>query len=180
MARYDQLNSLLMLAPEEEVGELVRAGGIGEGYRHNRTSASRLFGVDLRRYDLAAEMPAETLAAVSEEGRRRLAEITRLTRRTANGPNRITYGDLVHATPTQLAHTVIGNPYEVADVIQVAPVTVVTARNALGERSGSPPAPWPRCPSNRRSCSSAPIAGLTGAQKSWCARSTIMSMRQLR
>lgn len=118
VARYDQLNSLLMLAPEEEVGELVRAGGIGEGYRHNRTSASRLFGVDLRRYDLAAEVPAETLAAVSEEGRRRLAEITRLTRRTANGPNRITYGDLVHATPTQLAHTVVGNPYEVADVIQ--------------------------------------------------------------
>lgn len=118
VARYDELNSLLVLAPEEEVGELVRAGGIGEGYRHNRTSASRLFGVDLRGCDLAAEVPAETLAAVSEEGRRRLAEITRLTRRTATGPHRITYGDLVHATPTQLAHTVVGNPYEVADMIQ--------------------------------------------------------------
>lgn len=118
VALHDQLNSLLVLDPEEEVGELVRAGGIGEGHRRNLTSASQVFGVDLRGNSLTAEVPAETLAAVSEEGARRLAEITRLTRRTVDGPNRITYGDLVHATPAELSHVVVGNPEEVADMIQ--------------------------------------------------------------
>lgn len=115
---YDLLNSLLVPDPEEEPGEVVRKGGIGEGHRRNLTSASRVFGVDLLGNDLAEEVPAETLAAVSEEGALRLAEITRLTRRTADGPHRITYGDLVHATPSELSHTVVGNPEEVADMIQ--------------------------------------------------------------
>ncbi|MFB6807467.1 LLM class flavin-dependent oxidoreductase [Streptomyces sp. NPDC056387] len=115
---YDLLNSLLVLDPEEEPGELVRKGGIGEGHRRNLSSASRVFGVELRGNDLAAEVPAETLAAVSEEGALRLAEITRLTRRTVDGPRRITYGDLVHAAPSELSHTVVGNPEEVADMIQ--------------------------------------------------------------
>jgi FMN-dependent oxidoreductase (nitrilotriacetate monooxygenase family) len=118
VALHDQLNDLYVLDPEQEVGELIRKGGIGEGYRRNLSSASQAFGVDVRGHDLAAEVPAETLAQVSEEGARRLAEITRLTRRTADGPNRITYGDLVHATPTQLSHVVVGNPEEVADMIQ--------------------------------------------------------------
>ncbi|MFF1465142.1 LLM class flavin-dependent oxidoreductase [Streptomyces sp. NPDC058330] len=115
---HDLLNSLAVLAPEEKPGEVVRKGGIGEGHVRNRSSAGRLFGVDLQGKDLAAEVPAETLAAVSEEGAHRLAEITRLTRRTADGPRRITYGDLVHATPSELSHTVVGNPEEVADMIQ--------------------------------------------------------------
>jgi len=118
VTRYDQLNSLWVLAPEEELGELIRAGGIGEGYRHNRTSAGRLFGVDMRDRDLTETVPAAELAEISEEAQRRLAEITRLTRRTLTGSDRITYGDLVHAAPTQLAHTVVGNPDEVADMIQ--------------------------------------------------------------
>jgi alkanesulfonate monooxygenase SsuD/methylene tetrahydromethanopterin reductase-like flavin-dependent oxidoreductase (luciferase family) len=118
VALYDQLNAGFVLDPEEEVGDLVRAGGIGEGHRRNLTSASRVFGVDLRGNDLGAAVPAATLAAVSEEGARRLAEIARLTRRTIDGPRRITYGDLVHATPAQLSHTVVGNPDEVADTIQ--------------------------------------------------------------
>ncbi|MFD9333691.1 NtaA/DmoA family FMN-dependent monooxygenase [Streptomyces sp. NPDC060028] len=118
VALYDLLNSLLVLDPEEEPGELVRKGGIGEGHRRNLSSAGRVFGVDLTGADLTAEVPAETLAAVSEEGARRLAEITRLTRRTIDGPRRITYGDLVHATPAELSHTVVGNPDEVADMIQ--------------------------------------------------------------
>lgn len=118
VALYDRLNALLVLDPEQEVGELVRAGGIGEGHRYNLSSASQVFGVDLRGNDLAAEVPARTLAAVSEEGARRLAEITRLTRRTADGPRRITYADLVYITPSPLSHTVVGNPEEVADMIQ--------------------------------------------------------------
>lgn len=118
VALYDQLNSLLVLDPEQEVGDLIRKGGIGEGHRRNLSSAGEVFGVDLRGNDLAAEVPAETLAAVSEEGARKLTEITRLTRRTVNGPRRITYGDLVHVTPAQLSHVVVGNPVEVADMIQ--------------------------------------------------------------
>lgn len=118
VALYDQLNSLAVLDPEHEVSDLVRAGGIGEGHRRNLTSASQAFGVDLRGNDLAAEVPVRTLNAVSEEGARRLAEITRLTRRTVHGSPRITYGDLVHATPAQLSHTVVGNPEEVADMMQ--------------------------------------------------------------
>ncbi|MDH6111730.1 FMN-dependent oxidoreductase (nitrilotriacetate monooxygenase family) [Kitasatospora sp. MAP12-15] len=120
VALYDRLNALLVLDPDQEVGELVRAGGIGEGHRLNLGSASKVFGVDLRGCDLAAEVPAETLAraGTSEEGARRLAEITRLTRRTVDGPCRITYADLVHITPAPLSHTVVGNPEEVADMIQ--------------------------------------------------------------
>lgn len=118
VALHDQLNDLYVLDPEQDVGEMIRKGGIGEGYRRNLTSASQVFGVDVRSHDLADEVPAETLARVSEEGARRLAEITRLTRRTADGPRRITYGDLVHATPSQLSHVVVGNPEEVADMIQ--------------------------------------------------------------
>lgn len=118
VALYDRLNSLLVLDPEAEVGDLVRKGGIGEGHRRNLSSASEVFGVDVTGNDLASEVPAGTLAAMSEEGVRRLAEITRLTRRTADGPDRITYGDLVHATPAELSHVVVGNPEEVADMIQ--------------------------------------------------------------
>ncbi|MQS11301.1 NtaA/DmoA family FMN-dependent monooxygenase [Streptomyces kaniharaensis] len=118
VALHDRLNALLVLDPEREVGDIVRAGGIGEGHQRNLTSASEVFGVDVRGNDLAAAVPSSTLAAVSEEGARRLTEITRLTRRTVDGPDRITYGDLVHATPAQLSHVVVGNPEEVADMIQ--------------------------------------------------------------
>nr|AVW82899.1 putative monooxygenase [Nocardia interforma ATCC 21072] len=119
VALHDELNSLILLDPEVEVGDLVRAGGIGEGLKRNLTSASEAFGVDLRGNDLAAVVPAEVLAKVSEDGKRRLAEITRLTRRTAEGPDRITYADLVHVTPQQLSHVVVGNPEEIADEIQL-------------------------------------------------------------
>ncbi|OLR92247.1 NtaA/DmoA family FMN-dependent monooxygenase [Actinokineospora bangkokensis] len=115
VALYDRLNSLLVLDPEQEPGELVRAGGMGEGLRRNLSSASRAFGVDVRGRDLDEVVPREVLAAVSADGARRLGEITRLTRR---GPGAITYADLVHATPTQLAYPVVGNPVEVADVLQ--------------------------------------------------------------
>ncbi|MFG2822866.1 LLM class flavin-dependent oxidoreductase [Kitasatospora sp. NPDC048365] len=118
VALHDLLNALLVLDPEREVGDIVRAGGIGEGHRRNLTSASEVFGVDVRGHDLADAVPADVLAGVSEEGARRLAEITRLTRRTVGGPVPITYGDLVHATPAQLSHVVVGNPEEVADMIQ--------------------------------------------------------------
>ncbi|KZM75386.1 LLM class flavin-dependent oxidoreductase [Nocardia terpenica] len=115
---HDELNALLVLDPEEEVTDLVRAGGLGEGYKRNRACASRAFGIDIRGCRLDDVVPAEQLAAVSEEGARRLAEITRLTRRTADGPERITYADLVHGTPAQLSHVVVGNPEEVADMMQ--------------------------------------------------------------
>ncbi|MCS0639646.1 LLM class flavin-dependent oxidoreductase [Streptomyces sp. LP05-1] len=118
VARYDLLNSLLVLDPERKPGELVRKGGIGEGHKRNRSSAGEVFGLDLTGTDLAAPVPAGVLAGVSEDGARRLAEITRLTRRTPGGPRPITYGDLVHATPSELSHTVVGNPVEVADMIQ--------------------------------------------------------------
>ncbi|WP_346775884.1 LLM class flavin-dependent oxidoreductase [Micromonospora sp. HNM0581] len=117
VARYDALNALLPLDPEREPGTQVRAGGLGEGLRHNRGSAARLFGIGIPD-DLSAAVPAAELAAVAPEARQRLADITRLTRRTATGPDRITYADLVHACPTQPAHTVVGSPTEVADMMQ--------------------------------------------------------------
>ena len=117
VAIYDQLNGYLALDPEDKPEGPGAFGGRGGAKNRNLTTASKSFGVDLLGNDYDALVPASVLAAASEEGKRLFAEITRLTRRTVDGPERITYRDLIIGA-SRGTSTVVGNPEEVADYIE--------------------------------------------------------------
>lgn len=117
VAIYDQLNSYLTLDPEDKPEGPGAFGGRGGAKNRNLTTASKAFGVDLLGNDHDAPVPPSVLAAASDEGKRLFAEITRLTRRTVDGPQHITYRDLIIGA-SRGTSTVVGNPEEVADYIE--------------------------------------------------------------
>jgi len=116
VAIYDQLNSYVVLDPEDKP---LGAGAFGRGGRNrNLTYVSSLIGVEVRADDYEAAVPPEVAERANEEGRRIFREITRLTRRDVTGPNRITWRDLIIGATTNAGSTIVGAPSEIADFIE--------------------------------------------------------------
>ncbi len=126
VAIYDQLNSYVVLDPEDKP---LGAGAFGRGGKNrNLTYVSSAIGVELRANDYEGLVPPEALAQANDEGRHIFREITRLTRRDVTGDNRLTYRDLIIGATTNAGTTIVGNPSEIADFIQ----TWFEARGADG------------------------------------------------
>lgn len=116
VAIYDQLNSYVVLDPEDKP---LGSGAFGRGAKNrNLTYVSSLIEVELKANDYEGLVRPEVLQQANAEGQRIFREIKRLTRRDVVGDNRLTYRDLIIGATTNAGTTIVGNPVEIADFIQ--------------------------------------------------------------
>jgi FMN-dependent oxidoreductase (nitrilotriacetate monooxygenase family) len=162
VAIYDKLNSLLVVDPDGEgVVEDVRFGR--RVLKRNLASVSEIIGVDVRGYERDAVVPGEIKEQVNVEGKRIFAEITRLTRRDVVGEKRITFWDLIFASSSKQATTVVAIPRRSPISSSIGsmrgrPTASTSFRPMCRARSRpSPTSSFPSCKS--AACSAAIIVG---------------------
>jgi len=122
VALFDELNELLLLDPERpaDLGRELADSSVTHfraAPQRNLATVSEFLGVDLTGNPLRAPVDPSVRDRTHDRGRALFDRITAVTRRTLDGPRRITHIDLIHHFAPSHA-LIVGDPVEVADHIE--------------------------------------------------------------